>query len=581
MQALRGANYFSSEDKQLIQLRIRLEKTDSLSDADWAWINENILRKNSIGKNVIPEVFLSIVKRLLHDADMPVSYERILETKDPDTFVILFSYQFETCGKKAAEQAFQLFNERRFSQEAFINEVQILRELKESSSLPQPVDSFVSAMKSRQIPCYILPGDIIQVGNGAKQIRFAFRELMAGKAIEQFKDAEMNIPIVAVTGSNGKTTTTRLIAHILSAHGVTVGFTTSDGIYVGSKMIDQGDTTGPISALEVLTHPKVTAVVLETARGGILRAGLGFDRCDISVVTNIQDDHLGISDIHTLDDLSRVKEVIVKATRPDGYAVLNAENAYTLGMGQRANCKVALFSLDPECLEFSKHVLHGLPGASVKNGTLCIWDKGEVFEIETLDRIPLTFNGSLLFMVQNALAASLAAFLQGVSKDNIALALRTFYPSAEQTPGRMNLFEIKGVHILVDFAHNPDGFRGIRDYLKTVAHKPKTGLIVGTGDRRDEDIIELGKLSAEMFDEVLIHQKKFLRGRTRDEIIALLEKGIDAVNAALPKIHVPDNIEPLGFALERAIPGSMIIALSDVLDDPIALIAGYKASMEG
>lgn len=470
--------------------------------------------------------------------------------------------------------AIELMQKSNIQEEEMYRAVQQMPEIKEKESKAIAAAKICDQLLSRQIPCYVIEKDILQIGVGVHQKRIPLSEINSNPDgyIASLNPADFRIPIIAVTGSNGKTTTTRLIAHILSESGEIVGFTTSDGIYIGNEMIDQGDTTGPVSAMEVLTHPRVTAAVLETARGGILRAGLGFAFSDISVITNIQDDHLGISDIHTLEELSKVKEVVMHSTLSDGYTVLNADNHFTLGMQHRAKSRVALFSLHSHAHAFSAHVQAGKPGASAENRHLCIWDQGKKLDVIKLEDIPITFNGSLSFMVQNALAASLAAYLKGIPVEQIAAALQTFYPSAEQTPGRMNHFDIKGVHVLVDFAHNPDGFRGIRDYLKTLAHHPKLGIIVGTGDRRNEDIMELGRLSAEMFDEIYIHQKKFLRGRTADEIIDLLKQGIQSVKPSLPVRHINDDDEPLTYVLNQAPKGSLIVALSDVLDDPIGLV---------
>jgi UDP-N-acetylmuramyl tripeptide synthase len=570
IQALRGANYFSQEYRKQIQLRVQFESPGPAS-SDLENLNRAALpEKNEIALAKL----LDTISTLLDRAEMPVLFTKVITTHDTGVYVVLFSYVEESCGRRAAQLAIELMQKPDFSENDLNFAAQQLLETKEKESSNIAAAKICDQLLTHQIPCYAMDEETLQIGVGIHQKKIPLSEIKSNPDgfIELLNPADFRIPIIAVTGSNGKTTTTRLIAHILSESGETVGFTTSDGIYVGKQMIDQGDTTGPISAMEVLTHPDVSAAVLETARGGILRAGLGFAFSDISVITNIQDDHLGISDIHTLEDLSKVKEVVMHSTLPEGYTVLNADNHFTLDMKHRAKSQVALFSLHSLSHAFSAHVLAGKPGASVENRHLCIWDQGKKLEVVKVEDIPITFNGSLSFMVQNALAASLAAYLKGISVEQIAAALQTFYPSAEQTPGRMNHFEIKNVHVLVDFAHNPDGFRGVRDFLKTVTHHPKQGIIVGTGDRRDEDIIELGRLSAEMFDEIYIHQKKFLRGRTAADIIQLLKQGIQSVKPSLPVHHINDDDEPLTYVLNRAQKGSLIVALSDVLDDPIGLM---------
>jgi cyanophycin synthetase len=390
------------------------------------------------------------------------------------------------------------------------------------------------------------------------------------------ENREWRIPIIAITGSNGKTTTTRLIAHIIILSNAKVGFTTSDGIYVDGKMIDEGDTTGPISAATVLRNKEVEFAVLETARGGIVRAGLGFDACDIAVVTNVQDDHLGISDIETLEDLAKVKGVVVNSVKKNGVAILNADNIYTKKLGEQANCKVSWFSLDKNNSVFKNKKYNGNAFAFINNNKIIV-QKGEdrIIEIDLAD-VPITFNGTLKFMTENVLAATLACYNYGIEIGTILNGLKSFFPSAEQTPGRMNIIEFKKCKVLIDFAHNIDGFIGIRDFLKSIDSKNKVGIIVGTGDRKDSDVIELGKISAQMFDHILIHQVKFLRGKTAIELIELLVQGINSENSGTTWERVADDVEPLKYALSKAKEGSFICALSDVLDKPIELVSEYK-----
>ncbi|MDB5021855.1 MAG: cyanophycin synthetase, partial [Pedobacter sp.] len=261
------------------------------------------------------------------------------------------------------------------------------------------------------------------------------------------------IPIIAITGTNGKTTTTRLIAHIVKSNGTRVGFTTSDGIYVQNTLLTEGDTTGPISAEFILRDPTVEFAVLETARGGILRSGLGFNKCDIAVITNIQEDHLGISDINTLDDLAKVKGVVVGAVKRDGWGVLNADNKYCVRIGNNADCKVAYFSMDETNPVIVEHCRTGGTAAIYENGHITIKKGDWKMRVVKVTHVPLTFGGSVDFMIENVLAATLATFLYGYKIEDIKMSLETFIPSATQTPGRMNIFVFKEFRILVDFAH--------------------------------------------------------------------------------------------------------------------------------
>lgn len=383
------------------------------------------------------------------------------------------------------------------------------------------------------------------------------------------------IPIIAITGTNGKTTTTRLISHIVKNNGFKVGFTTSDGIYVGNSMLTKGDTTGPISAEFILKDPTVEFAVLETARGGILRSGLGFSRCDVAVVTNIQEDHMGLSDINTLKDMARVKGVVAESVKRDGYVVLNADNEYCAGISKEVNCNVAYFSMNENNPVILEHCKKGGIAAIYENGFITIKKGDWKFRVQKVTSVPLTFGGRVSFMIQNVLAATLATYVYGFATEDIATSLETFIPSAAQTPGRMNIFDFKEYKVMIDFAHNADGFRGIKEFLSTIESTSKIGIITGTGDRRDDDIRDMGRISAEMFDHIIIRQDKFLRGRQAEEIVKLLVEGIQQVNPMTSYEYVPKEIEALNHAFSIAKPGSFIVALSDVIDNAIEVVHSY------
>lgn len=383
------------------------------------------------------------------------------------------------------------------------------------------------------------------------------------------------IPIIAITGTNGKTTTTRLISHIVKNNGFKVGFTTSDGIYVGNSMLTKGDTTGPVSAEFILKDPTVEFAVLETARGGILRAGLGFSKCDIAIVTNVQADHMGLSDINTLDEMAKVKAVVVESVKRDGYAVLNADNKYCVKIGKNASCKVAYFSVDENNPVIVEHCKKGGIAAIYENGYVTIKKGDWKFRVEKATLIPLTFGGKVTFMIYNVLAATLASYVYGFKIEDIGTSLETFIPSAAQTPGRMNIFTFKDFKVMIDFAHNPDGFNGIKEFLSTIDSPDKIGIITGTGDRRDSDIRELGRISAQMFDHIIIRQDKFLRGREADDIVKLLVEGIKEIDPKQSYEYIPKEVDALKHALSLAKPGTFITALSDVIDNAIDIVQSY------
>lgn len=383
------------------------------------------------------------------------------------------------------------------------------------------------------------------------------------------------IPIIAVTGTNGKTTTTRLLAHIVKNNGYKVGFTTSDGIYIQNHMMEKGDTTGPLSAEYILKDPTVEFAVLETARGGILRAGLGFSRCDIAIITNIQEDHLGLADIHTLDDLARVKSVVVRSVKKDGWAILNAEDEHCLKIANELSCNIAYFSMDENNPTVQKFAKEGKIVAVYENGYITI-KKGEwKIRVERATHVPLTLGGKAKFMIANALAATLASYLWGFKTEDISLSLQTFIPSAAQTPGRMNIFDFKKFKVLIDFAHNPAGYRGVEEYLATVEASKKIGIIAGVGDRRDEDIRECATIAARMFDHIIIRQEKHLRGRTEDEIIGLIMEGINASGRNVTHEIITKEVEAIKHAINSAQEGTFITALSDVVTNAIEIVQEY------
>jgi cyanophycin synthetase len=383
------------------------------------------------------------------------------------------------------------------------------------------------------------------------------------------------IPIIAVTGTNGKTTTTRLLAHMVKNQGYKVGFTTSDGIYVQNHMLEKGDTTGPVSTEYILKDPTVDFAVLETARGGILRSGLGFSRCDIGIITNIQEDHLGLSDIENLDDLARVKAVVVRSVKKDGWAVLNAESEHCVKIANDLHCNIAYFSMDENHPVIVKHCKKGGIAAVYENGFVTIKKGDWKIRVEKVSHIPLTMGGKAKFMIANVLAATLAGFLYGFKTEEMKLSLETFIPSAALTPGRMNIFNFKHFKVMIDFAHNKAGYLAIEDFLNSIESSHKVGIIAGVGDRRDEDIRDCGEIAARMFDHIIIRQEKYLRGRTEEEIINLILEGVALVDKPVTYEIVSKEVEAIKHAISIAKEGSFIVALSDVITNAIEIVQEY------
>jgi cyanophycin synthetase len=384
------------------------------------------------------------------------------------------------------------------------------------------------------------------------------------------------IPIVAITGTNGKTTTSRLIAHIAKMSGYRVGYTTTDGVYIQNRLLMKGDCTGPASAEFVLRDPTVNFAVLECARGGLLRAGLGFGNCDVAIVTNVEADHLGLKGIHTVEQLAKVKGVVPETVLPEGYAILNADDNLVYDMRRGINCNLALFSMDEHNPRIQALQRKGGITAIYENGYVTICRGTWKMRIMKAENIPLTYGGKAPFMIQNILAAVIAANVRGISIEDMKAALETFIPSPTQTPGRLNLFEFENFTILLDYAHNPAGMRALKKFTDNLEASVKVGIIAGIGDRRVEDNNEMGSIAAEMFDEIIIRQDKRLRGKTEEELIKMLDDGIKMKDPKKKVTVIPSESEAIKYAIKNAKKGSLIILCSDVIPEALDLVKKLK-----
>ncbi len=386
------------------------------------------------------------------------------------------------------------------------------------------------------------------------------------------------IPIIAITGTNGKTTTTRLVAHICKIAGKKVGYTTSDGVYIQNQMLMKGDCTGPISAQFVLKDPTVDFAVLECARGGLLKSGLAFQNCNVSIVTNVTADHIGLGGIDTLEQMARVKKVIPETTYKHGYAILNAEDDLVYNMREGLECNIAYFSMDENNPRIKAHCAEGGYAAVYENGYVTIMKGTWKIRVMKVTDIPITYGGKALHNIMNTLPAMLATYLfKDISIEDIRSALSTFVPSPSQTPGRLNLFQFKNFKFLVDFAHNPAGLELLCDFVSKMDGSPKVGIISGTGDRRDEDIRELGRISAKYFDEIIIRQDKNLRGRTAEEIVNLLVEGLNETKTKdIPITIIYNEKDAIMHAYNTAKPGSLVTIMCDVVAEALDLIKALK-----
>jgi cyanophycin synthetase len=392
------------------------------------------------------------------------------------------------------------------------------------------------------------------------------------------KGSAGTIPIIAITGTNGKTTTTRLTAHIAKTAGYKVGYTTSDGVYIQNQMMMKGDCTGPVSSTFVLKDPTVDFAVLECARGGILKNGLAFQNCDVAVVTNISADHIGLGGIDSMEQMAKVKQVVPETVFNHGYAILNADDDLVYAMKEGLKCNIAYFSMDENNPRIKKHCKEGGYAAVFENGYISIMKGTWKIRVIKVSEVPVTYGGKALHNVMNCLPAVLSTyFWRNIEIEDIKLALQTFVPSSTQTPGRLNMFQFKNFQFLVDFAHNPAGLELLCDFVSKLDGEPKVGIISGTGDRRDEDIKELGKISGRYFDEIIIRCDKNLRGRTAEEIVNLLLEGINETKSKdIPIEIIYNEKEAIMHAYNNAKPGSLITIMCDVVAEALDLIKGLK-----
>jgi cyanophycin synthetase len=389
------------------------------------------------------------------------------------------------------------------------------------------------------------------------------------------------IPIIAITGTNGKTTTTRLTAHIAKTSGKKVGYTTSDGVYIQNQMMMKGDCTGPVSSQFVLKDPTVDFAVLECARGGILKAGLAFQNCEVAVVTNVAADHLGLGGIHTVEAMAKVKAVVPETVFSHGYAVLNADDDLVYKMRKDLKCNIALFSMNENNPRIKEHAAENGLSCVFENDYITIMKGNWKIRVLLVKDIPITYEGKAVHNINNCLPAVLSCYLfRDITIEDIRTGLETFIPSEKLTPGRLNFFHFKNFSILADFAHNPHGLNLLCDFVSKLDYKHKIGVISGTGDRRDDDIRELGEISGRNFDEIIMRCDKNLRGRTADEIMGLLEEGIRKVNQTVPVIKIANENEALEYIYQHHREGALYTIMCDVVAGAIDKIKELKTREE-
>ena len=386
-------------------------------------------------------------------------------------------------------------------------------------------------------------------------------------------DDNGRIPVIAVTGTNGKTTTTRLIAHLLAAHGLRTGMTNTDGVYIDGRQTDSGDCSGPKSARNVLMHPDVDAAVFEVARGGVLREGLGFDRCEVAVVTNIgSGDHLGLNYITTVEDLAVLKRVIVQNVAPTGYAVLNAVDPIVTQMAHACPGKIIFFAADRHHPRMATHRAQGKRTVYIDGQTL-VAAEGSRIERIALQGIPITRGGTIGFQVENVMAAVAAAWAVNLSWETIKSGLASFVTDTHNAPGRFNVMDYAGATVIADYGHNPDAMLALVAAVNAMPGQRRSVVISGAGDRRDNDISGQTVILGAAFDDVILYQDAAQRGRADGEVMALLREGLKGATRTTQIEEIRGEFLAIDTALARLQPGDLCLILVDQVQEALDHLA--------
>lgn len=520
----------------------------------------------------------------------PVSYGTTRETVEAGVFQVIVEYADEAVGRACLVTAHRLLqaaaHDLSFAVEA---EVVQLRDLAERTKLEPSIRAIVEAALKAGVPYRRLnPEPFVVLGQGHRQRRIETVEPRpVGEAdfASLFPEGENGrIPIVGVTGVNGKTTVTRLIAHILRETGRTVGMTCTDGIFVNEQRLEAGDCSGPQSARIVLLDPRVEAAVLETARGGILREGLGYDRADVAVVTNIgEGDHLGLSGITTLEQLADVKSTLVGVVPPDGTAVLNAADPLVARMAKNCQGSVFYFALDGTHPLIVEHRARGDRAAFCRDNAVVLAEGRHEEVLCSLSRVPLTRGGRIGFQVENVLAAVAAAQALGVPPDLIHAALESFESNMELTPGRFNVVELNGATAIFDYGHNPSALAALVEAIESFPSRTRSAVFTVAGDRSDEFITRQAVMVGDAFDHVLIYESPDCRrGRVEGEILALLHVGLALGSRIKQVAEVESEFAAIEAALLALRPGDLALIQVDsveaALDYSRELIAALVTS---
>lgn len=389
-----------------------------------------------------------------------------------------------------------------------------------------------------------------------------------------------NIPVISVTGTNGKTTTTRIISSVLMRMGYCVGMTCTDGIYINGRCIDNGDDTGADSATCVLLNKDVEFAVLETARGGIIRKGLAYDLADVAVITNITEDHLGCDGIEDMEDLCMVKSLVAEAVKEDGFVVLNADDKYSLDIIPRIKAQIIYFSKDCN----NEYILEAIRNDNIcvylSEGYVCAYNRGREYRIIKIEDVPITLNGVLEFNIENVMSACASLIAMQVDYSMIKVGLSKFELSEKYNSGRFNMYDCNGVKTILDYGHNIEGYRKVLSSLKELSNGSIIGVIGIPGDRSNNDAIRIGKLSSNILDKIIIKEDKDRRGRSSGEIAELIKKGVLQVNKDADLKVILDEVEAFRTALMEAKSGDTVIVFFEKREPLLEVIEYFRKEQD-